>query len=271
MKNFVVIPCVVLAVTAVAGAQHCWCQQSASPGAAAVVGQTEDELVSGSPWQVGGADVRSAWLAHGGTHPQNRVLAAVLDGSQANQTVVVEEGDFWADPVNGPGTFWRVNYDVHYLGVNASDLNSLSVTTQFLYNGIVRLTLSHFGSSASGQVRWVPAPQHNWFESPVEVGSLWKIRVTFRRSTVGTGQPAMIWVDNYRVSEGSTFFNEPFYIAGDTNFDNRVNGKDVAAFVETIMNPGGAAPHEICAADLNDDMVADVLDIPEFVDRLLSS
>ena len=65
MKYFVVIPCVVLVVTAVAKAQHCWCPQSASPGATAIVGQTEDELVSGPPWDVGGADVRSAWLTHG--------------------------------------------------------------------------------------------------------------------------------------------------------------------------------------------------------------
>ncbi len=272
MKCFVLIPCAVLVVTAVAKAQHCWCPQSASPGATEIVGQTEDELVSGAPWEAGGADVRSAWLAHGGAHPENRVLAAVLDGSQANQTVVVEEGDFWTDPVNAPGSVWRVNYDVHYLGVNASDLNNLSVTTQFLYNGIVRLTLGHSGSSASGQVRWVAAPQHNWFESPVDIGSLWKIRVTFRRSAVGTGQPAMIWVDNYSVNEATiTYFDEPFYIAGDTNFDNLVDGIDVAAFVQTILNPGAATAHEICAADLNDDMVANELDIPAFVDRLLNS
>lgn len=270
MKCFVLIPCAVLVVTAVAKAQHCWCPQSASPGAAAIVGQVEDQLVSGPPWEVGGTDVRSAWLTHGGAHPQNRVLAAVFDGSQANQTVVVEEGDFWADTVNG--TFWRVNYDVRYLGVKASDLSNLSVSTQFLYNGIVRLTLNHIGSAASGQVRWVTAPQHSWFESPVETGGLWKIRVTLSRSLIGSGQPTMIWIDNYTVEEGTTtLFEEPFYTAGDTNFDNLVNGIDVASFVETILNPGAATPHEICAADLNDDMVADELDIPEFVDRLLSS
>ena len=269
MKNFVVIPCVVLVVTAVAKAQHCWCPQSASPGATAIVGQTEDELVSGPPWEVGGADVRSAWLTHGVAHAPNRVLAAVFDGSQANQTIVFEEGDFWTDTVNG--TFWRVNYDVHYLGVNASDLNNLRVTTRFLYNGVVRLTLNHSGSSISGQVRWVTAPQHNWFESPVETGSLWKIRVTLRRTLIGTGQPTMIWIDNHSVAEGTTtYYTEPFYVVGDTNFDSEVNGEDIAKFAETVIDPAGATQHEVCAADLNDDMVANMMDIPEFVDRLLS-
>ena len=257
-----------LVFAAVAKAQHCWCIESASSGATPFVGQTEDKLVSGPPWEAGAGDVRSAWLAHSAGHGDNRVLAAVFDGSQSPQTVVFEEGDDWSDPVNGG--LWSVNYDVHYLGVNASDLNNLRVTTQFLYNNVVRLTLNHAGSSVSGQVRFVAAPQHSWAENPVETGSLWTIRVTLRRTAVGTGQPAMIWVDNHRVREGGiTYYDEPFYIKGDMTFDNLINGNDMSKFIATVLNPGGATDHEICAADLNLDMSATDLDIPLFVDRLL--
>ena len=63
-----------------ARAQHCWCIESASSGATPFVGQTEDKLVSGTPWEAGAGDVRSAWLAHGAGHGDNRVLAAVFDG-----------------------------------------------------------------------------------------------------------------------------------------------------------------------------------------------
>lgn len=259
---------ILLVFATVARAQHCWCIESASSGATPFVGQTEDKLVSGTPWEAGAGDVRTAWLAHGTGHGDNRVLAAVFDGSQSPQTVVFEEGDVWSDPVNG--SLWSVNYDVHYLGVNASDLNNLSVTTQFLYNNVVQLSLNHSGSSASGQVRFVAAPQHSWFETPVETGSLWTIRVTLRRTAVGTGQPAMIWVDNHQVREGGiTYHDEPFYIAGDMNYDNLINGNDMSKFIGTVLNPGGATAHEICAADLNLDMAATDLDIPLFVTRLL--
>ena len=56
---------------------------------------------------------------------------------------------------------------------------------------------------------------------------------------------------------------------GDVNGDSNVNGDDVSAFVDVVLNPGLATQAEQCAADIDTVCGAEVLDVEAFVNLLL--
>lgn len=58
-------------------------------------------------------------------------------------------------------------------------------------------------------------------------------------------------------------------IVGDTDGNGQVNGGDVQSFVKTLLNPGGATPAELCAADVLDDNVVNTADVAPMVNLLL--
>jgi len=60
----------------------------------------------------------------------------------------------------------------------------------------------------------------------------------------------------------------PYRRPGDVDGDGLFDINDFAAFVATLLNPGGAGPDARCAADLNGDGSADGLDIQAIMDAL---
>ncbi len=256
-------PLLLLVSSVVAEGQYCWNVVSLDPGVQVLVGEQEANLIAGDTWA---ADVYDEWLAeHVLGDPlqmRNGVLAAVLDGSAAGQDVVIEDENFWSDNLN-TGSVWLVNYDAHFIGVNPADLASLRVIMRFYHNEVLRLTLNLSGSSAFGSVYYRTAPQHVWTETP-ETGNLWKIRLTLRRLT--TGEPAMIWIDNIRVTESTTeHYSEVFPILGDGDYDGDVDVDDYALFFDCLSGEGVPYdPMECNVFDSDDDGDVDLQDVSEF-------
>jgi hypothetical protein len=61
------------------------------------------------------------------------------------------------------------------------------------------------------------------------------------------------------------------FVPGDVNVDLVADGLDIKAMVDMLLNPtGGWTAQQICAADFNDNGVADPADIPLFVQELLN-
>jgi hypothetical protein len=58
-------------------------------------------------------------------------------------------------------------------------------------------------------------------------------------------------------------------LRGDVNNDGLINGKDVASFAQTLVNPAGASQYQLCASDLTANSVIDDADTAEFVNVLL--
>lgn len=260
-----------LVLATAAQGQYCWEVESVDPGAEVFIGEQENNLVSGMPWDTDGIDdcagagdddVRCEWLGEHSLgevlHLRNGVVAAYLDGSIANQDVVVRDQDFWSDSVS-LGDVWRVNYDAHFFGVNSADMANLRVIMQFQHAGTTFLTLNLSGSSAFGNVYFVTAPQHNWFDTP-ETGDFWKIRLTLRRLT--TGDPAMIWIDNIHVEESTReHYEELFPIFGDGDYDGDVDLDDHALFTDCMSGEGVPYPQMSCNAfDGDDDQDVDLRD-----------
>lgn len=59
-------------------------------------------------------------------------------------------------------------------------------------------------------------------------------------------------------------------LAADVSGDLRVDGEDVAAFVQALIDPAGMDPRALCAADIIADGLVDLNDLGPFVDLLLN-
>ncbi len=57
-------------------------------------------------------------------------------------------------------------------------------------------------------------------------------------------------------------------LAGDVNYDSRVDGNDISLFVNVLLNPFSARFREFSASDMNADGNVDSLDVPLFVRAL---
>jgi len=57
---------------------------------------------------------------------------------------------------------------------------------------------------------------------------------------------------------------------GDVNFDSAVNGRDIAAFVAVLLDPGAASAAERCAADIDGVCGVALEDVPLFIELLLT-
>ncbi len=61
------------------------------------------------------------------------------------------------------------------------------------------------------------------------------------------------------------------YTPGDVDLDTFVNGGDIQAFVDIVLDPGGAwTAEQLCAADMSADGSADFADVDLFVAELLN-
>jgi hypothetical protein len=58
--------------------------------------------------------------------------------------------------------------------------------------------------------------------------------------------------------------------AGDVNLDGTINGGDIRAFVNVLIDPGSSTIQQQCAADLFVDAVVDLQDVGPFIQTLLS-
>ena len=100
---------VILASAGSAQAQYCWEVLSSDAGTEVFIGEQENIVLSGMPWDTDGVDecgtggdddVRCEWLqehSQGNVHHlRNGVLGAYLDGSIANQDIVFQDEDFWS-------------------------------------------------------------------------------------------------------------------------------------------------------------------------------
>lgn len=240
-------------------AQYCWTVLSADKGTEVLFGEQETNLMSSDPWE---PDIRDEWILEHTDgdvlHMRNGVVAALLDGSTANQEVLVENEDFWSDGLSH-GARWFVNYDVHLVNVEPAEMADLRITMQFIHNGIVRLTLNLAGAAGFGSFRFRTAPTHSWIDTP-ETGNLWKIRLRLRR--ISAGEPAMIWIDNIRVTEStSEHYNEVFPIFGDGDYDGDVDVNDFALFLDCFSGEGVPYdPMECNVFDSDDDEDVDFND-----------
>jgi len=218
MRTFIVaLSLLVLLAAGPAFGQNNWTIESTSPGASGFVGVSEDFMITGAPWDSDGVDdceqvfdVRCEWMidhtGDNGVHKANGVLAATLDGSEANQTAVFLSEE-WTDDVVSGATWW-VNYNVHLVAINAADIPNLRVRSRYMYNGVTQLVLNLVGLAGENRVQFRLAPQHVWTDSP-ESGNQWRLEITAIRTL--TGEPAMIWVDDISVTEGGEIlFAEDF-------------------------------------------------------------
>jgi hypothetical protein len=259
---FIVLP------AATARAQHTWTLESASPGSKGIVGASESFLTSGLPWDadgigacppVGADDVQCEFVSDHLTsfpnHAKNAVLAAILDGT-AVQTVIYVS-DLFADTTASPDIWW-VDYEAHFVAVNPNDLDDLRVILQFQHAGITQLTLQLIGSVTGAKVLLKSAPTHFWIETP-ETGAQWRIRAQLRRTTAGS--PAMVWLDNLRVSDGPTqvIFAETFPpIPGDLNGDGCVSQADLGILLANYPCTDGVGN---CPGDVDGDGDTDQSDL----------
>jgi hypothetical protein len=157
----------------------------------------------------GDDDVRCEWHHHTGNdpvHELNGVLAVTLDGSVASQSGIITS-DLWPDSVVSAQQ-WSVNYDVHFVAVNAGDIPNLHLISRYKYAGVTKLTLTLNGAPGAQRVEYQTAPTHHWTETP-ESGAQWTLELTAERTAAGS--PAMIWVDNIVVVEnGIVLYEERF-------------------------------------------------------------
>jgi hypothetical protein len=224
------VPFLVVATAAGAAcpalAQHDWSIVSVTPGTTGEIGLSEDHLVTGEPWDTDGTDdcppkgdddVRCVWLEHVGgkeEHGMNGVLAAIMDGSQVQSATFLSEQ--WPDAVES-GSLWWIDYDVHYVAVDAADITNLRVQLRFEHAGQTRLNLFLTAPPGTSRVRFRVASTHFWTESP-ETGEEWRIRAILSRTQPGS--PAMIWLDNLEIEEDPTvLFEEHFPLACPADFD----------------------------------------------------
>ncbi len=122
-----------------------WAIVSEDAGVTAFVGASENYLTRGVPWDSDGSeacppdgddDRRCEWLtdhvAGDPDHPRNGVAAAVLDGSAAQSAVLLS--DEWSDSRNSGAIRW-VDYDVHFVAVDPSQMTTLRATSQYQHAG----------------------------------------------------------------------------------------------------------------------------------------
>lgn len=254
--------------------QFRWEVISEDQGALAYIGEQEGILTQGPLWDTDGqdncgaggdADARCEWITeHAGevVHHRNGVLAAYLDGSIANQDIIVQDTDVWSDHLLSAST-WLVNYDAHFFAVNAADMSNLRVMVEFRHDNITMLTLTLSGMTNMGRHQFRAAPQHVWTETP-EMGGFWKLRVTLRRLAVGA--PAMIWLDNIDIVEaGNVHYHEEFPIQHDSNNDGNVDVIDYASFRNCLSGEAEQYPLVECHLfDSDDDEDVDLRDVASF-------
>lgn len=114
------------------------------------------------------------------------------------------------------------------------------------------------GSNLHAHLTWLVNSGHALFD-PLKV--LW--RATFK--LVDTGSTG------YTESAPFTFyFAIVDCIRGDTNEDGEINAMDIAAFIDTVLDPSSKSPADRCRADVNLDGYATIDDVVEFVEMLLS-
>ena len=136
--------------------------------------------------------------------------------------------DEWSDSRNS-GAIWWVDYDVHFVAVDPSQMTTLRATSQYQHAGATRLTLNLSGIGGKVHVRHRIAPRHFWTDTP-ETGDRWRIRLTLRRTSAG--DPAMIWVDNIVVIEGGQLHYEetfPHACPADLDDNGSVDFSDILA------------------------------------------
>ena len=241
-------------------AQHTWTAIS-SPTVETSVNVSENHLTTGLPWDTdanedcppnGDDDVRCEWLEDhtglSGAHQANGVLAATLAGT-ANELAIFTS-DVWPDAISS-GQRWWVDYTVHFLTVDPTDLTDLRVTSRFKHAGVTQLTLNLVGQADTANVQYRIAPTHFWTETP-ETGNNWQIELTLRRTQAGS--PAMIWVDDITITEGpNDLFEERFPLGpGDANGDGIVGIEDFLI----VLGSWGDCPRPCppyCPADFDED------------------
>ena len=78
------------------------------------------------------------------------------------------------------------------------------------------------------------------------------------------------WLLCYHRFVGDPFAPPPATgLLADVNGDGRIDGSDIAGFVETLLNPTGIGPRQYVACDLNGDGVVDDQDVQPFIATLL--
>lgn len=202
-----------------APAQITWSVEQATSSATSVIGDPEDYLIGGLPWDVDGTDdcppsgpddVRCEWLTDhimgDMNHRLNGVAAAIFTPS-ATPEMVSLISDNWSD-LDNSGQSWRVNYDVHFICADPNDLFKMRVRMEFDHAGTNWLTLNLIGDAGTEHVQFRVAPTHTWNEIP-ETGTQWIVRLLLQRDD--PGGDAMVWLDNLSVTEGgSTHVDESF-------------------------------------------------------------
>jgi hypothetical protein len=247
-------------------AQHTWALQNPGPGVSTFYRVGEEFLVTGPPWDSDGIDAcppsgaddtLCSWRQHAGADPDhglNGVLAAVLDGSAAQSAILLS--DVWADPNSSVNT-WRVNYDIHFVVVDPADLPQLHTTMQFQAAGVTRLTLNLNANAGTARVQFRVAPTHTWNDSP-ETSNDWRVRLTLQRTM--PGQPAMIWLDNLHITEGTNLLYDEMFplLVGDLTGDCQVSLADLDVLLAHFGLTGAAT---LADGDLDDNGDVDTADL----------
>lgn len=114
------------------------------------------------------------------------------------------------------------------------------------------------GAALHAHLTWHVNSDHASFD-PLKV--LW--RATFKLVDTGT--------TGYATSSEFTFhFATVDCTRGDCNGDTAIDGRDIADFVATVLDPAGHTDEDRCRADTNRDGYASVEDIGSFVGMLLT-
>ncbi len=114
------------------------------------------------------------------------------------------------------------------------------------------------GAALHAHLTWHVNSDHASFD-PLKV--LW--RATFKLVDTGT--------TGYAESSAFTFhFATVDCTRGDCNGDTVIDGRDVAEFVATVLDPTGRTDEDRCRADTNRDGYATVEDVESFVGMLLA-
>jgi hypothetical protein len=269
MNRFFIAASICVIPSAMAAAQNDWTIESTDPGVTAYVGATEDFLTAGLPWDTDGNeacppngddDIRCEWLADhinaNAEHMANGVLATVMDGSSSQSAVFLS--DVWAD-TNNTGAVWWVNYDVHYIAIDPSEMTTLRVTSRYQHAGVTRLTLNLNGLPDADRVQFRDAPTHFWTDTP-ETGNSWRVQLTLRRTQ--PGDPAMIWVDNIRVFEMPQVLYDENFSSLPGDFDH--NGLHECVDVDDLVAEIVAGTHT-SSFDLTGDGFVDAADLDEWL------
>jgi lysyl endopeptidase len=149
-----------------------------------------------------------------------------------------------------------------WLGIESSQYDHANI--QVSNNGSTWVDVwNHSGASLS---------ENSWSLQSYNLGAVADNQpMVFIRWGIGTTDGSVSY-PGWNIDDIEILANIPVQcdLPGDVNDDGKISGLDIGPFARTLLNPGGATNHELCASDVLDDNAVNMGDVNPFVNLLLS-